>query len=73
MCVISFHSLEDRLVKYTFRTLSQQSDQCVKVLTKKPCVASVDERKRNPRARSAKLRVLEKIQETVEVQERNKS
>ena len=73
MCVISFHSLEDRLVKYTFRTLSQQSDQRVTVLTKKPCVASVEERKRNPRARSAKLRVLEKIQETPEVQERSES
>lgn len=73
MCVISFHSLEDRLVKYTFRTLSQQSDQRVKVLTKKPCVVSVEERKRNPRARSAKLRVLEKTQETSEVQERSES
>lgn len=73
MCVISFHSLEDRLVKYTFRTLSQQSDQRLKVLTKKPCVVSVEERKRNPRARSAKLRVLEKTQETSEVQERSES
>lgn len=73
MCVISFHSLEDRLVKYTFRTLSQQSDQRVKVLTKKPCVVSIEERKRNPRARSAKLRVLEKTQETSEVQDRSES
>lgn len=68
VCVISFHSLEDRLVKYTFRELSQQPDKGVKVLTKKPCVASAEERKRNPRARSAKLRVLEKIQEPVDVQ-----
>jgi len=60
VCVISFHSLEDRLVKHTFRTLSHQSDQQVKVLTKKPVVASGEERKRNPRARSAKLRVVEK-------------
>jgi len=68
MCAISFHSLEDRLVKYTFRTLSQESGQHVKVLTKKPCVATVEERKRNPRARSAKLRVLEKTQDTSDMQ-----
>ena len=68
VCVISFHSLEDRLVKYTFRALSQQPDQRVTVLTKKPCVASVEERKRNPRARSAKLRVLEKTHETSDMQ-----
>ena len=60
LCVISFHSLEDRLVKYTFRTLSEDSDKGVKILTKKPCIASQEERKRNPRSRSAKLRVLEK-------------
>ncbi len=70
MCVISFHSLEDRLVKYTFRDLSQQSDQPVAVLTKKPCVASVEERKQNPRARSAKLRVLEKNQDIPDIQEK---
>jgi 16S rRNA (cytosine1402-N4)-methyltransferase len=70
MCVISFHSLEDRLVKYTFRDLSQQSDQRVAVLTKKPGVASVEERKQNPRARSAKLRVLEKNQDTPDMQEK---
>lgn len=66
VCVISFHSLEDRLVKYTFRSLSQQSDKGVKVLTKKPCVASADERKQNPRARSAKLRVLEKCSDVTD-------
>ena len=65
-CVISFHSLEDRLVKYTFRDLAQGSDSGVKILTKKPCVASEEERKRNPRARSAKLRVVEKVQEVSE-------
>mgnify|MGYP003308228389 FL=1 len=60
LCVISFHSLEDRLVKYAFRTLSEDGDKRVKILTKKPCIASPEERKRNPRSRSAKLRVLEK-------------
>lgn len=67
MCAISFHSLEDRLVKYAFRNLAKESGQQVKILTKKPIVASVEERKRNPRARSAKLRVLEKVQESTEL------
>ena len=60
LCVISFHSLEDRLVKYTFRTLSEDGSKRVKILTKKPCIAQPEERKRNSRSRSAKLRVLEK-------------
>ena len=60
LCVISFHSLEDRLVKYTFRTLSEDSNRQLRILTKKPCMASPEERKRNHRSRSAKLRVLEK-------------
>lgn len=68
LCVISFHSLEDRLVKYTFRSLSQQADKGIKVLTKKPYVASTEERKQNPRARSAKLRVLEKNSDAPEGQ-----
>ncbi|MDA0738051.1 MAG: 16S rRNA (cytosine(1402)-N(4))-methyltransferase RsmH [Nitrospirae bacterium] len=66
-CVISFHSLEDRLVKYTFRELTQQSDQGMRILTKKPCVASDEERRKNPRARSAKMRVIEKIEESTEL------
>ncbi len=69
VCVIAFHSLEDRLVKYTFRDLAKQSDRGVRILTKKPCVASEEERKRNPRARSAKLRVVEKVQGATEFQE----
>jgi 16S rRNA (cytosine1402-N4)-methyltransferase len=48
---ISFHSLEDRIVKRVFR-----SDTRVEALTRKPLVASDEERARNPRARSAKLR-----------------
>ena len=60
LCVISFHSLEDRLVKCMFRSLSQDGDKRVKILLKKPCTASPEERKRNRRSRSAKLRVLEK-------------
>jgi len=51
ICVISFHSLEDRLVKWKFK-----ENPALKVLTKKPVVPSEAERRRNPRARSAKLR-----------------
>jgi 16S rRNA (cytosine1402-N4)-methyltransferase len=60
LVVISFHSLEDRIVKHTFRAL-QQSQQLVKVLTKKPIVPDDDEVRRNPRARSAKLRAAERV------------
>lgn len=59
MCVISFHSLEDRLVKETFRTLEKQGEMLV--LTKKPVMPSEEEQKRNPRSRSAKLRCAERI------------
>jgi 16S rRNA (cytosine1402-N4)-methyltransferase len=60
LIVISFHSLEDRVVKHTLRAL-ERSEQLVKVLTKKPIVASDEEVRRNPRARSAKLRAAERL------------
>ncbi|MBX3345909.1 MAG: 16S rRNA (cytosine(1402)-N(4))-methyltransferase, partial [Nitrospira sp.] len=60
-CAISFHSLEDRIVKHTFRALANGPESSVAVLTKKPVVASDDERHHNPRSRSAKLRVVERI------------
>jgi 16S rRNA (cytosine1402-N4)-methyltransferase len=53
--VISFHSLEDRRVKWVFKTCPE-----LKVLTKKPVTATAQEVAINPRARSAKLRVVEK-------------
>ena len=59
MCVISFHSLEDRMVKETFRRLEKEGEVCI--LTKKPVTPSEEERKRNPRSRSAKLRCAERI------------
>jgi 16S rRNA (cytosine1402-N4)-methyltransferase len=59
LVVITFHSLEDRIVKHTMRALPAE-DAGVRVLTKKPLVASDEERERNPRARSAKLRALER-------------
>lgn len=74
LCVITFHSLEDRIIKRIFVDLSQgcvcprEFPICIcgkkpvlKVLTKKPVRADENEQKENPRSRSAKLRVAEKI------------
>jgi 16S rRNA (cytosine1402-N4)-methyltransferase len=58
--VISFHSLEDRIVKDAFREGAIEY-KYFRVLTKKPVTASEEEQDRNPRARSAKLRAAEKI------------
>jgi len=58
--VISFHSLEDRIVKDAFRE-GEKKHKYFRVLTKKPVTASEEERDRNPRARSAKLRAAEKV------------
>ncbi|MGA7503314.1 MAG: 16S rRNA (cytosine(1402)-N(4))-methyltransferase RsmH [Candidatus Sulfotelmatobacter sp.] len=58
--VISFHSLEDRIVKDAFRE-GEKKDMSLRILTKKPVVASEEEQDRNPRARSAKLRAAEKV------------
>jgi 16S rRNA (cytosine1402-N4)-methyltransferase len=60
LVVISFHSLEDRVVKHTLRALAQ-SDAAVRILTRKPVIAGDDEVHRNPRARSAKLRAAERV------------
>ncbi len=62
LAVISFHSLEDRMVKWRFRALAEPKGECrFRILTKKPVMAGDDELARNPRARSAKLRVLERV------------
>lgn len=58
--VIAFHSLEDRIVKQTFRRHFVE-EKNIRLLTKKPLEASVDEVKRNPRSRSAKMRFIEKL------------
>jgi 16S rRNA (cytosine1402-N4)-methyltransferase len=60
LVVITFHSLEDRIVKHTLRALHQR-DGLVQVLTKKPMVPTDEEVHRNPRARSAKLRAAERM------------
>ena len=58
--VISFHSLEDRIVKRSFK---RSADEGVfELMTRKPVTPSKDERRRNPRSRSAKLRVARRIE-----------
>jgi 16S rRNA (cytosine1402-N4)-methyltransferase len=74
IAIISFHSLEDRIVKRAFRRLEGEctcppglpvcacgAKEVVKILTRRPVTASEDEVKRNTRSRSAKLRVAEKL------------
>lgn len=59
LAVIAFHSLEDRVVKHTFRRLA--ADAAWRLITKRPVVPGEAESARNPRARSARLRVLERV------------
>ena len=59
LAIISFHSLEDRIVKQTFKELEQRGLGIV--ITKKPITPSDEELLENPRARSAKLRIFEKL------------
>lgn len=72
LCIVAFHSLEDRMVKRRFRALGDEDRLAgpavqaaggarFRVITKRPVVASEAEEARNPRARSAKLRVLERV------------
>ncbi len=67
MCVISFHSLEDRIVKQTFRRLERgepgglNQQKLMQILTPKPMTPSEKEERENPRSRSAKLRCAERV------------
>ena len=74
LALISFHSLEDRLVKRFIRQCStemldrpewgeprQNPEYCLKNITKKPLIATAQESKQNPRSRTAKMRIAEKI------------
>jgi 16S rRNA (cytosine1402-N4)-methyltransferase len=63
MVIISFHSLEDRIVKHTLRELDREQG-LLTVLTKRPLEAGEEETARNPRARSAKLRAAERTATT---------
>jgi 16S rRNA (cytosine1402-N4)-methyltransferase len=60
LCVIAFHSLEDRIVKQAFRSMEKEGGPAVRVLTKKPDRPDRGEVIRNPRSRSARLRVAER-------------
>ncbi|GJQ09991.1 hypothetical protein GpartN1_g1782.t1 [Galdieria partita] len=64
LAIISFHSLEDRLVKQTFKEYAEKSE--FRILTKKPAVPSEEEREANIRCRSAKMRVIERYPKNVE-------
>jgi len=59
LAIISFHSIEDRIVKHSFRELMKEEKGTV--ITKKPIIAKQEDMHVNPRARSAKLRIFEKI------------
>ena len=56
ICIITFHSLEDRIVKQAFA-----NNKAYKVITKKPVLPTAEEVAVNPRSRSAKLRVAERV------------
>jgi 16S rRNA (cytosine1402-N4)-methyltransferase len=60
LAVISFHSLEDRIVKHAFRAL-ERGGAALRIVTKRPLVPSEAEVEANPRARSAKLRAIERL------------
>lgn len=60
LCILSFHSLEDRIVKETFRQYEKLTG-LITIITKKPIAPSKGEISENPRARSAKLRVAERV------------
>jgi 16S rRNA (cytosine1402-N4)-methyltransferase len=59
IAVISFHSLEDRIVKHSFRHFAH--DKQLRLILKKPLQPTLEERQRNPRSRSARLRVAERL------------
>ena len=61
LAVITFHSGEDRIVKHYFKKEAAKDDPKIKIINKKPIIATEKERLNNPRSRSAKLRVVEKI------------
>ena len=60
VCVVAFHSLEDRIVKHVFREMGRES-RVFRVVTKKPIRPGEAEVERNPRSRSARLRVVENL------------
>lgn len=59
ICVISFHSLEDRVIKHTFRAL--KADGIIEIITAKPLTPIASEIEKNPSSRSSKFRVAQRI------------
>ncbi|MDE2019477.1 MAG: 16S rRNA (cytosine(1402)-N(4))-methyltransferase RsmH [Patescibacteria group bacterium] len=62
VAIISFHSLEDRIVKQAFQKMKKEA--IAGILTKKPVIATAEEMKKNPRSRSAKLRAIKMISDS---------
>ncbi len=58
-CILSYHSLEDRIVKHSFKELAHKG--MVSIITKKPLIPKKEEQRLNPSSRSAKLRTVEKL------------
>ena len=81
IAVVSFHSIEDRIVKFFFKHYSEQrntsrylpeaevSERCFKLINKKPILPSLSEIKKNPPSRSAKLRYGIKISDKCDFNE----
>jgi 16S rRNA (cytosine1402-N4)-methyltransferase len=63
VCVVAFHSLEDRIVKHAFRAMAGKDNPAITILTKRPVTADQQETDQNPRSRSAKLRVAQRLAE----------
>jgi 16S rRNA (cytosine1402-N4)-methyltransferase len=61
LVVITFHSLEDRIIKHKFKEFFARDKNAVKIVTKKPIYPSTIEIEKNSRSRSAKLRIIEKL------------
>lgn len=58
-CIISYHSLEDRIVKHTFKAM--ENNGIIRIISKKPVRPGQEEIRQNPSSRSAKLRIVEKL------------
>lgn len=66
LAIISFHSLEDRIVKHKFKDIFQNNKNFAKIITKKPILPSEEELEENSRSRSAKLRIIQRTHNTME-------
>ncbi len=65
VCVVAFHSLEDRIVKHAFLAMAGKDNPAITILTKRPVTAQPQEIDQNPCSRSAKLRVAQRVSDGV--------